>query len=71
MVVSGRQGILVTVVVEVYRGKVWVVSVDQSCTAEAILEPAQADSLIDLLRQAASEARGRGEYQERATGTTP
>lgn len=56
--VKGRQGTRVTVVVEVCRGKVWVVSVDAPFSSEAILEPAQVDSLIDVLTQAAKEARG-------------
>ena len=34
----------VTFYVEVYRGKVWITSFDCPFTAEAILEPAQADS---------------------------
>ncbi|MGH3438842.1 MAG: hypothetical protein ACRDRN_20525 [Sciscionella sp.] len=46
----------VTVIVAVYRGKVWL-SIDSSFLREAILEPAQADSLIELLTQAVSEAR--------------
>lgn len=44
-------------VIEVSRGKVWMVSVDTPFSAEAILEPAQVDSLIDLLSRAATEAR--------------
>ena len=56
--VKGRQDTRVTVVIEVCRGKVWVVSVDSPFTSEAILEPAQVDRLIDLLGQAAKEARG-------------
>lgn len=58
LVVNGRQGIRVTVVVEVYRGKVWVVSFDPSFSVEAIFEPVQAERLVDLLTQAAKEARG-------------
>ncbi|MGH3903864.1 MAG: hypothetical protein ACRDTE_06710 [Pseudonocardiaceae bacterium] len=58
LVVKGRQGTRVTVVVEVCRGKVWVVSVDSPFSSEAILEPAQVDNLIDLLARAVKEARG-------------
>lgn len=58
LVVKGRQGTRVTVVVEVCRGRVWVVSADAPFVSEAIFEPAQVDSLIDLLTQAAKEARG-------------
>ena len=58
LVVKGRQGTRVTVVVEVCRGKVWVVSFDSPFSSEAILEPAQVDTLIDLLAQATKEARG-------------
>ena len=55
--VKGRQDTRVTVVIEVCRGKVWVVSVDPPFTSEAILEPAQVDRLVDMLGQAAEEAR--------------
>ncbi|MGH3795507.1 MAG: hypothetical protein ACRDSP_11515 [Pseudonocardiaceae bacterium] len=51
-----RQGVNVTVIVAVYRGTVWL-SIDSSFLREAILEPAQADSLIELLTQAVTEAR--------------
>lgn len=61
LVVKGRQGIRVTVVVEVYRGKVWVVAVDSSFTSEAILEPVQVKQLVDLLTHAAREARSHTE----------
>lgn len=54
---KGRQGRPVTVVVEVCRGKVWVVSVDSPFVTEAIFEPAQADSLSALLTEAAKDAR--------------
>lgn len=43
--------------VEVHRGKVWVTSFDCPFTSEAIFEPAQAESLSDLLGRAAKEAR--------------
>jgi hypothetical protein len=56
--VKGRgQEAHVTFSIEVYRGKVWVTSYDCPFTTEAILEPAQADSLVDLITQAAAEAR--------------
>lgn len=58
LVVKGRQDTRVTIIVEVYRGKVWVTSFDSPFTSEAILDPPQADSLIDLIAQAAREARG-------------
>ncbi|MGH4014486.1 MAG: hypothetical protein ACRDSL_11305 [Pseudonocardiaceae bacterium] len=58
LAVKGRQDARVTVIVEVCHGKVWVVSVDSPFTSEAIFEPAQVDSLIDMLGQAAKEARG-------------
>ena len=58
LAVKGRQGVHVTVGIEVYRGKVWVITVDQALTSEAIFEPAQVDRLMDVLAQAATEARG-------------
>lgn len=36
----------------------WMTSFDSPFTSEAIFEPAQADNLIDLIAQAAKEARG-------------
>ena len=58
LVVRGRgEDARVTFFVEVYRGKVWVTSFDQLLTCEAILEPAQADSLVDLISQATTQAR--------------
>lgn len=48
----------VNITVEVYRGKVWVNSFDSPFTCEAIFEPAQADSFVDLINQATKEARG-------------
>ena len=47
-----------TVVVEVCRGKVWLTVSDSPFAAEAILEPAQAGSLVELIGQATREARG-------------
>ncbi len=58
LVVKGRQGVRVTLEIEVYRRKVWVVAVDQSGTSEAIFEPVQVDRLIEALALAAEEARG-------------
>lgn len=59
LVVKGRQGARVTVVVEVYRRKVWLTVVDVPFVAEGILEPGQADGVAELLTQAATEARGK------------
>lgn len=42
---------------EAYQGKVWITSYDCPFTCEALLEPAQADSLIDLIHQTTKEAR--------------
>lgn len=58
LVVKGRQDARVTVVVEVCRDKVWMVSVDTPFASEAIFDPAQVDSLIEMLGKAANEARG-------------
>lgn len=59
LVVKGRgPDASVIFYVEVYRGKVWVTSFDCPFTSESILEPAQAESLSDLLARAAKEARG-------------
>lgn len=59
LVVKGRgEDARVTYFVEVYRGQVWITSFDCSFTSEAILEPAQADSLVDLINQATKQARG-------------
>ncbi|MGH4021372.1 MAG: hypothetical protein ACRDT0_19515 [Pseudonocardiaceae bacterium] len=57
LVVKGRQGTRVTVTVEAYRGRVWMVSVDTPFISEAILEPTQVANLIDMLNQSAQEAR--------------
>jgi hypothetical protein len=43
---------------EAYRGKVWITSSDCPFICEAILDPAQADSLVDLINQTTKEARG-------------
>lgn len=59
LVVKGRgPDASVIFYVEVYRGKVWVSSFDCPFFSESILEPAQAESLSDLLTRAAKEARG-------------
>ena len=42
---------------EAYRGKVWITSYDCPFTCEAILDPAQADNLINLINQTTKEAR--------------
>lgn len=44
--------------IEVYQGKVWVTSFSCPDVCVAILEPAQADSLVALINQATKEARG-------------
>lgn len=56
MTTKARCSETVIVVVEVYRRSVWV-SVVPSFNGEAILEPANVDSLVDTLIQAAQEAR--------------
>lgn len=48
----------VTFSLEAYRGKVLIASYDCPFTCEAILDPAQADSLINLINQTTEEARG-------------
>lgn len=47
----------VTFSVEVYRGMVWVTSFSCSAVCVAIFEPAQADSLVQLINQATKQAR--------------
>jgi hypothetical protein len=42
---------------EAYQGKVWITSYDCPFNCEAILDPAQADSLINLINQTTEEAR--------------
>lgn len=42
--------------VEAYRGKVWITAYDCPVNAKAILEPAQADSLVELITQATQQA---------------
>lgn len=57
LTVKGRQDTRVTITVEVCRGKVWLTSFDCPFISEAILEPTQADSLVELITQATKEAR--------------
>ena len=59
LVVKGRQDGRVTIVVEVYRRKVWLTVVDVPFMAEGILEPGQADDVAAWLVAAAGEARGK------------
>jgi hypothetical protein len=47
----------VTFYVEAYRGQVWSSAYDCPFTCVAILEPAQADHLVDLINQATQETR--------------
>jgi hypothetical protein len=46
-----------TLSLEAYQGKVWIISYDCPFICEAILEPTQADSLINLINQTTKEAR--------------
>jgi hypothetical protein len=48
----------VTFSLEAYPGKVWIISCDCPFVCEAILDPAQADGLINMIDQTAKEARG-------------
>lgn len=48
---------------EAYRGKLWLTCFDFPFTSEAIFEPAQADSLVELITQITKEAR---EYRKDA-----
>ena len=50
----------VTFSVEVYKGKVWVTSFSSPAVCEAILEPAQADRLVEFINQTTQEARRYG-----------
>ncbi len=47
-----------TFCIEACRGKVWITSYDCPHVCVAILDPSQADSLVDLINQTAKEARG-------------
>ena len=46
-----------TLSLEACQGEVWIISCDCPFTCEAILGPAQADSLINLINQTSKEAR--------------
>jgi hypothetical protein len=46
-----------TFFIEAYRGKVWIKTYECSHVCLAILEPAQAASLIDLITQTTEEVR--------------
>lgn len=59
LVVKGHQDTRVTITVEACRGKVWLTSFDCPFVSEAILEPAQADGLVELITQTAREVRSR------------
>jgi hypothetical protein len=56
VVVKGREGVVATVVVTVYRGDVWM-SIVPPFTWEAIMEPAKVDELIQVLGSARQEVR--------------
>jgi len=45
---------------EAFRGKVWITTYDCPHVCVAILETAQADSLVELINQTTKEARGYG-----------
>ncbi len=57
LVVRGRQDARAVFYVEACREKVWITSYACPSLAETILEPAQADTLIELIAQATKEAR--------------
>ncbi len=57
LVVRGRQDARAVFYVAACREKVWITSYACPFNAEAILEPAQADTLVELIIQAAKEAR--------------
>jgi hypothetical protein len=63
LLVKGRQGSKVTMTVMVYRDTVRVITFDEPFSAEAILELAHVDSVIEMLAWAAKEAR---RYQDEA-----
>ena len=44
--------------IEAYKGKVWITAYDCPHVCVAILEPGQADSLVELVNQTTKEARG-------------
>ena len=47
-----------TFYIEACRGKVWITSYDCPHVCVAILDPSQADSLVELINQTTKEARG-------------
>lgn len=55
VVVEGREGVVATVVVTIYRGKVWM-SIMPPFTWEAIMDPGNVDELIHVLGLARDEA---------------
>lgn len=56
VVVKGREGVVGTVVVAIYRGEVWM-SIAPPFTWEAIMELGKIDELIHVLGLAREEAR--------------
>lgn len=54
--VNGREGVVATVVVTVYRGNVWM-SIVPPFTWEAIMAPGQVDELIRVLGVAGEQVR--------------
>jgi hypothetical protein len=48
----------VTFSLEAYKGKVWLSAYECPHVCEAILETAQADTLVELINQTTREARG-------------
>lgn len=58
LIVKGRgPDARATFYLHAYRGKVWITSYDCPSVCEAILEPVQADSLVNLINQTTKEAR--------------
>ena len=47
----------VTIYLHAFRGQVWITCFDCPFTAEAVLQPSQAENLSDLLQRTATEAR--------------
>lgn len=48
----------VTFSLEAYKGKVWMTSYSCPFVCEAILEPVEADGLVELIGEVIKEARG-------------
>lgn len=61
LVVTGRQGVRLTVVVSVYRDQVWVEISPPFESDIAILTPALVDRLIETLTWGSNEARTYGQ----------